>query len=191
MNSTPDVVGVTLPNAEHLVSEFGYPLGVSALLFSEENNMTINASQIVDGAYVWAGGEGSRLVGGQGNDVLVSTQGAGGDVKTGGAGADIFVWKPLAPLTAGARSTVTDFNRDQGDRLDLSYLFSELNVGDEINRFFQINIDGDDAILSFDIDLSGTFSSVYSILLQNAHANQSITLEDNLRSLYVNQAILV
>jgi Ca2+-binding RTX toxin-like protein len=54
----------------------------------------------------------NTLEGRGGNDVLRGM--AGNDVLTGGTGADIFVYE-----TAGGNDRITDFNRSEGDRIDL------------------------------------------------------------------------
>ena len=59
-----------------------------------------------------------RLYGGAGNDVL--TGGRGRDVSVGGAGADRFDFNELAESVIGARRDVVFFERNQGDKIDLS-----------------------------------------------------------------------
>jgi VCBS repeat-containing protein len=56
-------------------------------------------------------GLGNSLSGGGGNDRLVSS---GNDLLTGGTGADQFVFSP-----ASGHATVTDFNHQQGDHIEL------------------------------------------------------------------------
>jgi surface adhesion protein len=84
-----------------------------------------------DGNDVLSGGDGNDyIVGGAGDDVL--SGGKGNDILTGGLGADTFVWT-LADIGTGdttatdasnpskiAVDVVTDFNRLEGDVLDLS-----------------------------------------------------------------------
>lgn len=75
-------------------------------------------------------GAGDDTVSGAGgNDILVG--GGGADTLTGGTGGDIFVYTAVAD----AGDTITDFNLDQGDRIDLSGLFSALGYAgtDPIN----------------------------------------------------------
>lgn len=75
------------------------------------------------------GGRGhDTLDGGAGNDTLVFGP---GDLATGGAGADRFVVAALQPGGGSApaghpeRSTITDFDPENGDRIDFSRLFAE------------------------------------------------------------------
>ncbi|WP_418949300.1 immunoglobulin-like domain-containing protein, partial [Pseudomonas fulva] len=63
------------------------------------------------------GGKGNDiLLGGSGNDTLIG--GPGDDILIGGSGADTFVWK------AGdyGNDVIKDFNRSEGDRIDLKDL---------------------------------------------------------------------
>ncbi|WP_313958311.1 M10 family metallopeptidase [Pseudomonas citri] len=78
------------------------------------------------GSNVLSGGAGNdQLDGGAGNDVLVG--GIGTDTLTGGAGADRFVFSALNELgTGGARDTILDFNRLQGDKIDLTKLDADV-----------------------------------------------------------------
>jgi len=69
-----------------------------------------------DGADILRGGSGrNRLDSGAGDDRLVV--GPGADRLTGGDGADIFVFRAAA---AGRPHAITDFDRSEGDRIDLS-----------------------------------------------------------------------
>jgi len=68
-----------------------------------------------DGADILRGGSGrNRLDGGAGDDRLVV--GLGADRLTGGDGADIFVFRAAA---AGRPHAITDFDRTDGDVIDL------------------------------------------------------------------------
>jgi Ca2+-binding RTX toxin-like protein len=58
------------------------------------------------------------LNGGAGNDFL--TGGGGKDSLTGGAGADAFIFTALTDSTLAAPDLITDFNRADGDYIDLS-----------------------------------------------------------------------
>ena len=76
-----------------------------------------------------AGGAGNdALFGGLSNDRLVG--GAGKDQLAGGLGADQFVF--TNPLDSGAgpagRDVITDFNRAQGDKIDLSAIDANLRL---------------------------------------------------------------
>lgn len=73
------------------------------------------------GNNVLSGGAGNdTLLGGAGNDRLIG--GPGADRLSGGLGADVFAFRfttDSRPLAA-ARDVIVDFNRTQGDRIDLS-----------------------------------------------------------------------
>lgn len=74
-----------------------------------------------------AGGAGNdALFGGLGNDRLVG--GSGKDQLTGGMGADQFVFTNQLDSGAGAagRDVITDFNRVQGDRINLAAIDANL-----------------------------------------------------------------
>jgi Ca2+-binding RTX toxin-like protein len=80
-----------------------------------------------DGNDVLDGGDGSDVLdGGRGNDTLdggagddVLTGGPGDDVLTGGSGADVFVFDHFS-----GSSVITDFNPDEGDRIQLENVVS-------------------------------------------------------------------
>ncbi|MGY3926150.1 type I secretion C-terminal target domain-containing protein [Aeromonas simiae] len=72
---------------------------------------------------ILVGGAGDDiLVGGAGDDVLAG--GAGNDILSGGSGADTFVWRAGDEGTGErpAVDRVLDFNRHEGDCLDLREL---------------------------------------------------------------------
>ncbi|WP_369990159.1 M12 family metallo-peptidase [Pseudomonas xanthosomatis] len=66
------------------------------------------------------GGAGNDVLdGGAGDDILIG--GLGTDTLTGGAGADRFVFNLLSEIGLGNKGDViTDFNGDEGDRIDLT-----------------------------------------------------------------------
>nr|WP_294168619.1 hypothetical protein [uncultured Sphingomonas sp.] len=65
--------------------------------------------------YLRGDADNDRLVGGPGNDYLQGFEGS--DVLTGGTGADTF-WYPWL-YNVGDVDTITDFNRAEGDKIDL------------------------------------------------------------------------
>ena len=107
------------------------------------------------------GGEGNdTLDGGRGHDTLVG--GAGRDVLTGGRDGDVFRVTGLSDGT----DTITDFNADDGDVLDLHMLLdgtgfdsTKANVDDFI-RLSAADTDGDgdtdDITVSVDLDGNGS-----------------------------------
>ncbi|MDO5622335.1 MAG: type I secretion C-terminal target domain-containing protein [Paracoccus sp. (in: a-proteobacteria)] len=78
--------------------------------------------------------------GGAGNDSL--TGGAGADRLTGGAGADVFIFEKLSDsgVTATTRDTIRDFNRAEGDKIDLSQLDAD-SLTDGVQAFSFIGSD--------------------------------------------------
>lgn len=68
------------------------------------------------------------LLGGAGNDRLYG--GAGTDQLTGGTGADTFFFTAASESAAGAaRDVIKDFNRSQGDKINLAAIDANLAVG--------------------------------------------------------------
>lgn len=81
----------------------------------------------IDGA-----GGADSLSGGLGADTLIG--GAGGDTLTGGEGADLFVFRFTADSTGtgAARDQILDFNRFEGDRIDISGIDARTSIaGDQ------------------------------------------------------------
>jgi hypothetical protein len=123
------------------------------------------------------GGEGSDTLQGQGgNDILVG--GLGDDILTGGEGSDLFKWIDMD----NSVDFVTDYNIEQGDRLDLTdlledqtpleldNLLSDLASGDNQGQNSNVSItitdNGTDAQLSINkdgqtltVDFEGTLAS--------------------------------
>ncbi len=108
-------------------------------LISIENVIAGDGDDLVTGSAVanqLEGGLGNdTLVAGAGNDVLVG--GIGADKLTGGLGADRFDFNTLAELGLGRTSdTVLDFNKTQGDKLDLRDMdANDILVGDQSFMF--------------------------------------------------------
>ncbi len=72
-----------------------------------------------DGANRLDGGAANDILSGQGgDDVLIGRGGA--DTLTGGLGADTFVIKLTSESKGSKFDTITDFNRNEGDVIDLS-----------------------------------------------------------------------
>ncbi|MCW5731411.1 MAG: calcium-binding protein [Alphaproteobacteria bacterium] len=73
---------------------------------------------------IYGGAGADTLSGGGGDDTLVGASGA--DRLTGGTGADTFV------ILGDAPDRVTDFNRRQGDRLDIGSLLDQPSAFDDL-----------------------------------------------------------
>ena len=173
-----------------LVSEFGRSFAYSHLLFGAADTVELDAQQLGNGAYLWASSPNTRLLGGAGNDVLVTQDHNGGDQLRGGTGADRFVWKPGAQLAQGV-SQVLDFNAAEGDVLDISQLLVHLNLGVQIDNHLNLVLDTQHAYLNFDLGRNGSFADVFSIQLVGAVTNGSIDGTDTFRSLYLDQTIVI
>ena len=88
----------------------------------------VDGSKVKDGANITGNSNGGKILGGAGNDTLISSE---GDFEfTGGAGNDLFIF-------GGGDDTITDYS--QSDKVSLGSLTA---TGYEI--------DGDDLILEFD-----------------------------------------
>ena len=100
--------------------------GNNAMNFSAEGGGTLSGlagrDTLTGGAgndTLDGGADSDTLFGGEGDDVLIG--GAGADRMTGGEGADRFVIRHgETGATGSTGDTITDFNRDEGDRIDLS-----------------------------------------------------------------------
>jgi Ca2+-binding RTX toxin-like protein len=79
------------------------------LRFALKGNDTITGSRFKD-----------NLIGGGGDDIIIG--GGGADRLSGGTGADRFVYNAVSDSKTGikTRDTITDFERSEGDKIDLS-----------------------------------------------------------------------
>lgn len=119
------------------------------------------------------GGDGDdRLRGGDGDDVL--NGGPGNDTLIGGPGADTFMVTALGD----GRDTILDFNRAEGDRLDLDRLLKGSGWGGpdspaagDFVRVERIDRDGDgvndDVRVSVDLDGSGSLHAFHPVFVLN------------------------
>ncbi|MBL8714027.1 MAG: calcium-binding protein [Alphaproteobacteria bacterium] len=92
----------------------------------------------------------NTLSGMTGNDTLDG--GAGADTLIGGTGADTFRFT----ATDGVSDTVTDFNRSQGDKLDIKDLLAGFDpLSSDITQFVRIDTVGTNSVLFVDADGGG------------------------------------
>ncbi|MCT7667063.1 M10 family metallopeptidase C-terminal domain-containing protein [Shinella kummerowiae] len=77
---------------------------------------------------VWGNGGNDNINGGAGADRL--SGGAGADKLTGGLGADQFIFSSVSDstLSTSGRDFIVDFNRSQGDKIDLSAIDANTTV---------------------------------------------------------------
>nr|WP_207388749.1 immunoglobulin-like domain-containing protein [Stutzerimonas kirkiae] len=108
-----------------------------------------------DGDDILRGGAGDdTLIGGAGNDILIGGDGddiliggSGDDILTGGAGADTFKWQ----AGDGGNDRITDFDADEGDKIDLSGLLAELHGSNDdfvIENYVTQAVSGSDTVLT-------------------------------------------
>ncbi|CAM3283956.1 calcium-binding protein [Paracoccus nototheniae] len=121
-----NVENLTLTGAAHLN---GTGNALANRLNGNSGNNNLGGGQ---GADTVAGGDGNdtlrgeggndTLFGGAGHDRLLG--GAGKDQLTGGLGADHFIFASHleSGAVAAARDVITDYNRSQGDRIDLTMI---------------------------------------------------------------------
>ncbi len=137
--------------------EFTYLTGSATVLFGSEGGdvLVANASDLGSrlfgnggGDQLWGAGGNDEIWGGAGRDIIrgaggddVLNGGAGNDLLVGGAGADRFVYD--AP--GWGRDEVFDFNRAEGDRIDLrgsGYDFADLAIT-VIGTTTRVEVEGD------------------------------------------------
>ncbi len=126
-----------------------------------------------DPGYIYGDDQDNELLGGLVNDILVGNEGDdllfGGtedDILTGGTGQDTFVFES-ASLTAGDSDVITDFSISEGDKLDLSDLFSDIDENDPVANYLSISDDSDgNAVMTvekggdtFSVEFEGVSSS--------------------------------
>jgi len=117
---------------------------------------------------------GETVVGGDGDDVLLSL--GGGNILYGGPGADTFV---LAGLDAA--DLIADYNMAQADIVDLTALFTVDTLGgdsvDELSDFVQVvqNGAGDDEL---QVDADGGADTWTTVATLNADAGITILYDD-------------
>ncbi len=80
---------------------------------------------------IQAGGGDDEIDGGEGEDDIIGDLGA--DVMSGGAGPDTFFYSNILESTkkASGRDTILDFNRLEGDRVDLIGIDAKKGGGDQ------------------------------------------------------------
>ncbi|MEZ9766679.1 hypothetical protein BCS96_15170 [Vibrio breoganii] len=128
---------------------------------------------------ILTGGSGDDLlIGGLGDDTLIG--GMGEDIMTGGEGADTFEWTQSDLRVFNETDTIIDFSIAEGDKLDLSELFTDISEPLELDALLsqlEGTITGDDT-QSFITVEKGEES--FTIELQGISATE---LTDNLATI--------
>ena len=115
---------------------------VPAKIFQGDD--TLNGSPFDDILFAFAGsdvvlggGGNDEMNGGDGSDDL--TGGRGADIQTGGAGADTFIFLARSDSTkkTSGRDLILDFNRDEGDKVDLSLIDAKKGSGNQAFKFIK------------------------------------------------------
>jgi Ca2+-binding RTX toxin-like protein len=121
-----------------------------------------------------------RLLGSAGANQI--TGGKGFDVLTGRAGADAFVYNnpTEAPIDQSAADVITDFNRAQGDRINLSGMDADVNLtGNQAFRFINTGFTGHAGELRFEAgsvigDVTGDGAGDFRIMVGTVTTLQAI-----------------
>ncbi|TGP22388.1 type I secretion C-terminal target domain-containing protein [Mesorhizobium sp. M1D.F.Ca.ET.184.01.1.1] len=116
------------------------------------------------------GGAGDDILnGGDGNDLLIG--GLGHDTLTGGTGADTF---KLDHLELNIKDLIIDYNKAEGDQLDLTALFDKAAAG-TISDY--VHYDTSTKTLSVDADGTGNAATFVDVaVLQNGPAAGTINI---------------
>ncbi|MEH1812169.1 MAG: type I secretion C-terminal target domain-containing protein [Nostoc sp.] len=107
-------------------------------------------------------GEPDTLIGGAGDDILVTGSGTHYNILTGGSGRDQFIYQPLSDVDA--IDTITDFDQSQ-DKLVLTDLFKSLGYT------------GSNPIL--DDNLQFVQSDTYTLVKVGANSSDTLAILDN------------
>ncbi|KQT88984.1 hypothetical protein [Methylobacterium sp. Leaf466] len=131
---------------------------------------------LVGDSLIFVAGGNDTISGGSGNDRIIGLRGA--DDMTGGSGADTFIYFNHLESAAGARDEIFDFNRTEGDKIDLHAMDADLTRANNQDFTFSItgpstaagsvwatgsgtdwtvfvNVDGGAADMAIDVTLAG------------------------------------
>ena len=115
--------------------------------------------------------------GGDGDDILFGR--LGNDELTGGSGADTFVYRAIAE----GRDTITDYDQDEQDVLDISNILVDTDPNDvvaNIENYISATSDGSDTRIAADPTGSGTFDDADIATLATVTTGQVIlTIADD------------
>jgi Ca2+-binding RTX toxin-like protein len=141
--------------------------GSANALYGGAGNDTINGNGGNDTLIGGAGND--TLLGGAGNDLLIG--GAGADTLTGGTGADTF---KLDHLELNIKDLITDYNKAEGDQIDLTALFDK---ADNVALANYVHYDTTTHTLSVDTSGSGNPTNFVDVAqLTNAPAAGTINI---------------
>jgi Ca2+-binding RTX toxin-like protein len=142
-------------NTESVTVDLG--LTVSQYTGVSGRDMLLNIENVIGSNYrdsIKGGAGANMLNGGAERDILTGAGGA--DTLTGGSGMDTFVYTATSDSTAQARDLITDFNRSEGDRIDLRQI--DAVAGGSDNAFtFVSNFTGAAGQLRVVLDAPGRY----------------------------------
>ncbi|PZO84661.1 MAG: hypothetical protein DI626_08160, partial [Micavibrio aeruginosavorus] len=154
-------------NNDNVFHETIYGHGGNDLIYGGGGNDTLYGGNGNDTLYGGIGND--RLFGDAGNDRLIG--GRGDDIMTGGTGADTFVFEQN-----GGLDHVTDFNKGEGDKLDLSALLSGFNsTQSAIDNFVFASFDGTNTTISVNSNGTGGAGAATSVVVLE---NVNVTVSD-------------
>jgi len=129
--STPAPAGPSLPASQSSPSE--QTSSVSTTLVAGVRNLTLTGTAVINGSgnaldnQINGNGAANELRGEAGDDSLNGQAGndrldggSGRDLLTGGTGADRFLFSTAGGFGIGQADRITDFNRSEGDRIEIS-----------------------------------------------------------------------
>ncbi len=150
-------------------------------------NDVLDASLVSTGAALFGNGGNDSLQGGAGSDLLVGGQ--GNDTLFGGGGADIFAFIK-GELS---QDTIADFDKAQGDKLDLSRLLQGAGMDKSslvsVSKYLQLSSSGNAAVLKINVSGTGDFEFAdQTITLTNGWASGG--MNEDLLTLLSNRVIL-
>ncbi len=122
--------------ADQVNSTVSFALGLNVEKLVLGGSADINGTGNGLDNYILGNGGSNTLIGGAGKDVISGgagndfiTGGLDGDQLTGGLGADTFVYTTLGDFgSGGTNDRISDFNRADGDKLDLTGVDANSNL---------------------------------------------------------------
>lgn len=136
-------------SGSNVVDQEGDQLRFKDISVSTSAAEAMDGSGRSDAQAFFGNGGNDTITGGSGDDLLLG--GAGNDSLTGGAGADTFRFIQFE----GGVDTITDFNRNEGDKIDLRGLLTGVGFSlDDLLLF--VRMDSDVNQVQLKIDTSGT-----------------------------------
>lgn len=130
-----------LPTVSGGIADFSRILRYQIIDLAKRPDISTVLGPKASGAEIRAGSRDAFIVGGDKDDLLIGASGddvlgggRGEDILTGGGGADRFWFWHANDGAVG--DTITDFSREEGDRLDLERIDADIHVSGHQRLFF-------------------------------------------------------